>query len=68
MNSVMKICSDIEVCQPGQTNGKGNPVIIETGASTGKTYHHFVKVANEMIVNGKTNFHVNCLTFLFVLF
>jgi hypothetical protein len=32
----------------------GNPNIIESGASTGRTYHHFVKIANEMMVKGST--------------
>ena len=62
LSSMMKTCKDIEVCHPSQMNGNGNPIIIESGASTGSTYHHLVKTTNDMIVSGNTNFHVNCFT------
>ena len=52
MNSAMKICNDNEVCHPLQTKGKGNPVNIVSGASSGNVYHHLVSVAKEIIVNG----------------
>ena len=59
INSITKICKDNDVCQPLQTNGKGKPVNIVSGASTGKAYHHFVTVANEIIVSGSINLKIN---------
>lgn len=44
----------MEVCQPSQANGKGNPTNKVSGASTGSAYHHLVIVANEITVNGIT--------------
>ena len=64
-NSITKICKDIEVCQPSQTNGKGKPVNNVSGESTGKAYHHLVIVANEITVNGSISLNVSC--FIFVL-
>lgn len=61
-NSSKNIWHDIEVCHPSLVKAKGNPIIIVSGASTGKTYHHFVIVPNRMIVNGKTSSHINCLS------
>ena len=64
-NSVKNICNDKEVCQPSQAQGNGNPIIIVSGASTGNTYHHFVKTEKEITVRGNINFHVNCFIVLF---
>jgi hypothetical protein len=60
----MNICNDIEVCQPEQELANGNPLNIVSGASTGKVYHHFVNVVNEITVNGITNFNVSCFKLL----
>ena len=55
---MMKTCKDMEVCQPSQTYGRGNPAIIESGASTGRTNHHLVKMKKEIMVSGRMSFQV----------
>jgi hypothetical protein len=59
-NSLKNICNDIEVCHPSLTKGKGKPTIMVSGASTGKTYHHFVNAPKEITVSGSISRHDNC--------
>ena len=66
INDDTKICKEREVCQPGHIYGKGNLVNISSEPSKTLTYHHLVKITNEIIVKGNTNFHDNFFISLFL--
>ena len=52
----------MDVCHPSLIQINGNPAIMVSGASTGSTYHHFVKIEKLMIVIGKAIFQMSRFT------